>query len=337
MQSANSIALASLKQSTGALGTVSRILLSALNESLSEDGPLLSARSVNSACETMPEIWARCDHNILVHIDTVASQSLVFCESRLDAVAHALDAADPILCAVESITGFVLDPIEMVKTQPIEHAIFEISRINEIDRIFVAFPTEIHELSEFDSIANRKSIDLSDLPVEYSLIIKSPILDIDSVSDISIGDLVILGSGPTKSIIKWKIENQTQFTVEGSYDFIGGEFAGDSGSVHETIVNDADDTDQADRDNATLFPVSLKVSVNGLVAEAKHLAALQSGVPFNVGKLTHGLEVSIIFGGKEIFAGYLVNIGDHFAVSINKKKYTPEEDIKDMQIAGIVS
>lgn len=336
MLSANSIALASLKQSEGAQGAISRILLTALNESLSEDGTDLSARSVNMSRETMPETWARCNHNILIHIDTVASQSHVFCESRLDALAHALDAADPILCVVESITGFVLDPVETVNIKPIEHVVLEISRVNEIDRIFLACPVDVEKLSEFNNMSNRQSIDLSDLLVEYSLFIKSPNLDIECLAELSVGDIVILGNGPANSTVKWHSANQTQFTVDGSYDFGNGEFSGDQESVHETIDNGVDDTEQSVRDNATLFPVNLKVRVNGLATEAKSLAALQVGIPFHAGRLAHGLDVSIFFGEKEIFGGNIVKIGDSFAVTIGKKQYNPDIDVDNNVIPEVI-
>lgn len=337
MQSANSIAFDSLRQSAGSQAAIDRIFLSVLSGQVSEDAPELSVRSMNVSREMMPECWARCDHNILIHIANIGSKPHIFNETRLDDLALALDAADPILCAIESLTGFIIDPIEVINTCPNNHSVFEISRSNATDRLLLAFPLEIQDTSEFFALFNSKSIDLSDMSVEYDLCIKSPSLDIDSLADLSTGDLLILGGGGVRSIVMWQGVNQSQFTIPGIYDLISGEFAGDIGNVGDSVTDGNDDTDRPDSASTTVFPVSVMVGVKGLKAEAKKLAGIQSGTVFHVGKLIQGLDVSIGFGKKDMFGGHLVQIGDQLAVSIDTKKYEAEFDVDDIAISKVMS
>lgn len=335
MLSANAIALDNLKQSAGAQAAINKILLSILNGDETKYGSELSARSVNTSCEILPENWARCNHNILIHIDKIGSKPLIFSESRLDVLTQALDAADPILSVIESLTGFVLDPIEMVNAHPDKHAILEISRINEADRILIACPLEIQEISEFDQLLNSNLIDLSEASVEYDLFIKLSNLDLDDIADLSTDDLVILGNGAANTSVKWQGINGDQFTIHGIYDFISGEFVGDVAKIQESIIDGIENSDPASQGSKTLFPVSLLVCVKRLKAEAKKLAESQSGATIALGRLVPGTKVSIIFGQKDIFIGRLCQIGDHFAVSIDQKNYDPNLDIDNIPISKV--
>lgn len=321
--------MASLKQNEGEQAALCTILLAALNQSKTELRVPLSAQVANCVRDDLPHIWARCSEDILVHIDLIDSQAQIFSENRLNELVQAFDAADPILSEIESTTGFILDPIEMITAVPADHAIIEISRTNAVDRILIAFPYEIEHRREIAALAENLPDNLSHVPVSCSLMIRGPKLDLDHAADISVGDLLLFGGASVSAAVMWQIDNESQSSVDGSYDFESGQFVGGAhvGGTHTVSLFPQGSPDATIAGNSNAFPVRLTACISGFTLTAGDLAATQTGSVLHLGKLLPGTNVTLSFGESELCYGELVQIADHFAVSVDQmKQYSDDVD-----------
>lgn len=335
MLSATSIAMASLKQTEGEQAALCAILLAALNQSRTEMRVPLSAQLASSARD-LPQIWARCSQDILVHIDLIDTKSQIFSENRLDDLVECFDAADPILSEIESTTGFVLDPLEMINVVPTNHAIIEISRLNAVDRILIAFPHEIERRREVAALAETLPGNLSHVSVFCSLMIKGPNLDVDGAADISVGDLLLFGGASVSAAVMSQIGNELQSVVDGSYDFASGQFIGGAhgGGPHTVSLSPQGSSDSNVTGNSAAFPVRLTACISGFTVASGDLAATQTGSVLHLGKLLPGTNVTLSFGDSELCYGEWVQIADHFAVLVNKMKQYSEDVDNNPSLTG---
>ncbi|SOB86450.1 Flagellar motor switch/type III secretory pathway protein FliN [Sphingomonas guangdongensis] len=262
--------------------------------------------------------WWVGDDSVSVSIDSVAGNAAALHPERVDEVVAALATAEPLLDAVESVTGWVIEPGRAVRDVPQDSVVVSIAASRNGTAwitLSLAVPTALAAATQTEAVTNRW---LRDVPLPAALSIAAAALAIDDAAALGPGDLLVLPAGPWRGTVTIAAQGDLAVALE----------PGSGTLVHAPAWNGRDgalDDDQPAADRMRELRVSVAVGLPDVAVTAADLAALREGGTLPLGPVTAGLAVTLSVGGRVIAAGEIVRLGDRFAVHVDRLASVPTE------------
>ncbi|WP_066722159.1 FliM/FliN family flagellar motor switch protein [Sphingomonas pituitosa] len=222
---------------------------------------------------------------------------------RVAEAAAVLDAAEPLLLALEQALGLHLEPdaIDGASEAPVLH--LALSRDDRTAALLLpcAHPHAGNWIAEAEGLTPPAAR----LPVVVRLLLQGPRLGIAEASDLAPGDLVLMGARPIATL------EAPHFRQSGQVDLPAGIFT----SHPDGAPMESSDAAPSPRD----FAVPLTLRLPERLTSAAALADLRPGVALPLGPIAEGMPVELLVAGSPLARGELVQLGDRFAVLIESR------------------
>ena len=306
-----SLALVGLKQIDSDHAQLRQMMLALLDGEKHGSELSLCAR----VAEPISAEWVVCGKGVLLHIAVAGGHPHVFREDRLAEMVRALDAAEPVLSAIEQRTGLTLDPSEAVSALPENSLVFEVSSDNAQHLLHLALAPDFVAPAGLHKMFGALEVDWAKVPVAFEIQISGPSLGIEVAAAIETGDLILIGGMFVKARLSWSVEPAQTQKIIGRFDMLSGQFtANGTGETMESGLAQG-----ANGNVSAGFSVPISIRLPNRMTSAAELSAMRPGTILNIGAVTQGLSVHILIGDQEIARGELVQVGDQFAVMIEQK------------------
>jgi flagellar motor switch/type III secretory pathway protein FliN len=222
---------------------------------------------------------------------------------RIAEAAEALDAAEPMLRALEELLGLQLEPEDLGSASD-DAALHLVLRREDQDAALL-LPCEHPHAANWLAEADALTPLAARLPVLARLLVQGPRLGIAEAGDLAAGDLVLIGARPRATL------EAPHFRQAGQLDLAAGSFTPNL----DGAPMESSDAAPSPRDFAV--PLTLRLPEQRVSAAA--LADLRPGVALPLGPVAEGMMVELLVTGSPLARGELVQLGDRFAVLIESR------------------
>lgn len=256
--------------------------------------------------------WWVGDDAVAVRIDALDGTAAALHPDRIGEVVAAFESAAPLLDALESVTGWVIEPGGSSPRAPDDSIILRVSASRNgtsVAELAIAVPPALAETAT-GSVASADL--LRNVPLSATMFVRAVELTIDDADALATGDLLILSEGGWRATL----------SLPGMGDVAAVLEPGSGALVHapawngrEMPVSD-DEPPAADRIRELRVPVALRMP--DIAVTAGDLAGLREGGTLPLGPVTAGLAVELAIGGRVIAHGEIVRLGDRFAVHVDR-------------------
>ncbi len=245
---------------------------------------------------------------------------LIGASQDAEAVCDALDAADPLLFLIEQKLEASFDAETLTAELPfIGDAIVVFVSGQGLAVALVIAATD-DQAAEWIMRANAQPIRPEDIPVCLGLELAGARLSLSEVEGIDSGDLLLLPKQLAACLEASIVSNAGKMAdpINGLFNMKAGQFSCRSnGDAEEQTQNMSIDEDASSDFSGLKVPVMIRMPDQNI--DAATLAALRPGSNLVLGPVVQGMQVILSVGGKEIARGEMVEIGDNFAVHIDRR------------------
>lgn len=231
---------------------------------------------------------------------------------RIAEAAAALDAAEPLLVALEQVLGVQLEPDDLgtASDDPALHLGLRREGLAAALLLPCAHPERANWIADAEALTPPASR----LPLLVRLLLLGPRLGIAEAGNLAPGDLVLIGARPPATL------EAPHFRQAGQVDLSTGSF-----TPHpDGAPMESSDAAPSPRD----FAVPLTVRLPERLTSAAALADLRPGVALPLGPIAEGMAVELLVAGSPIARGELVQLGDRFAVLIEARADLTEATVQ---------
>ncbi len=222
---------------------------------------------------------------------------------RVAEAAAVLDAAEPLLLALEQALGLHLEPdtIEDASDAPALH----LALTREDHAATLLLPCAHPHARNWIAEAEGLTPPAARLPVLVRLLVQGPRLGIAEAGGLAAGDLVLIDPRPRATL------EAPHFRQAGQADLTACTFT----PYPDGAPMDSSDAAPSPRD----FAVPLTLRLPERLTSAAALADLRPGVALPLSPIAEGMPVELLVAGSPLARGELVQMGDRFAVLIESR------------------
>jgi flagellar motor switch/type III secretory pathway protein FliN len=242
-------------------------------------------------------------------------------DESVDHTCDVLDAADSMLCYAEKALGIMITPVAVRPTLQSAFCVDDalILRISDREKtLLLAMRPDAEQSARWIEAARSTAPDLSAMPVPVSIEFEATKLPVADTARIEGGDMLLLPRC-VKALWQSALPSTAQLPRNAVIDLrnMTLKFGGAYYDEVETGMSD-DNTDDDTKETSASFNVPITIRLPTQYVDAATLAGLHEGSSLQLGPLVQGLPVELLVGSRRIAAGEIVEVGENFAVLIEK-------------------